>query len=276
MYVNLESALKADGREVCVFDRLFVVGTFLIVYASCARGGCVLRRTQLIFCWLWSIGRADTFVWKSKTIAHMNKLSLLTALGAVAFSPIVVNAQNDSAVGLRYVPTHKGALMLGADIMSAQLGFGDGAGAFYHVAAAPKAGYFISDKLAVGASINTVFQGARNYNSQSYGIGAFGRYYFGKATNSKGELNRFRFFVEGGLGYSRGTAALTEGNVTTRGNFTTANAYVMPGFSCFLTKNVALDGGLHYMRTWHSNNLVGQPANIGLNIGLRFFFGGKK
>src|SRR5690349_9400002 len=99
----------------------------------------------------------------------MNKLLLVSALGAFAMTPNLSHAQRDSAIGLHYAPTQKGAVMLGADLMSAQLGVGDGTGAFYHVAAAPKAGYFVSDRLAIGASVNTVFQGGRNYNSQSYG-----------------------------------------------------------------------------------------------------------
>ena len=100
---------------------------------------------------------------------------------------------------------------------------------------APKVGYFVTENIAVGASIgfmsNKIDNGAADASNSGLGLGAFGRYYFTPAS-------KFSLFAELGLDY---TSYDNEFFVDGDGD------YVVPGGS-FESKEVGfgLGAGMNY------------------------------
>jgi hypothetical protein len=205
----------------------------------------------------------------------MKKRTLL--LGAAALLSTASFAQADTSIGLR-LPTQKGSWMLGSNIVLAELAFGGGsagAATYYNVAVSPRAGYFVLDNLALGLGFNGQFAGqGRYYNSQSYGVVAFARYYFGNAVAKDGHVRKTRYFVEGGGSYNAGRSAIRNNNdAWERGTFSSSSYYGMAGLNHFLTKNVALEAGLQFTHNDYPERSLGNQNNLGFNLGLKIFMG---
>lgn len=183
------------------------------------------------------------------------------------------------AIGVGHAQLQEGTWMLGSDLGSGiispassgllgfNFGLNDGAG--YNVGISPKLGYFVSDNFLLGAVVDLGFSKSAENNGVStkstvYGIQAFSRYYL-----SPGEagidnlLNSGRFFLEGNAGIA---------GVNVKDGPTT-NGFVFgvgPGYSYFVTPNVALETSLKYNGLVGGGNTTYQNS-LGLNLGIQIF-----
>lgn len=180
------------------------------------------------------------------------------------------------AVGISKAQLAEGTYMLGTDLGSGitstasnglfgfNFGLNDGAG--FNLGLAPKVGYFVSDNFMLGAVVNLGYAKAAESEGASestlYGIQALSRYYL--APGEKGVdnlLKNGRFFMEANAGFAG--VNVKEGPTT--------NGFAFgfgPGYSYFLTNNVALETSVKYNGLVGGGNTTYQHS-LGLNLGLQ-------
>lgn len=133
----------------------------------------------------------------------------------------------------------------------------------------PKAGFFLSDKVAVGVLLNIASDKEEDYSTggsttktNSFGVGVFGRYYFLELGK------RFKTYAEAGLGYS---TSKTEIGAVTGPKFNTIDFNLGVGANYFVTERLALNVGLTNLINIGSakTDATGAKAttNYGVNIG---------
>lgn len=185
-------------------------------------------------------------------------------------------ATSSRSIGL-HLPTHKGSIMIGSNLVLGDIGFGDDGGGlqgYYDFSLTPRAGYFVVDNLAIGLSADGHFQGSGRFHGESYGLSGFARYYFGKAAAKDGAMRKTRFFLEAGTGFGIGSAVFTNiDGIKEKVRASNASFYLMPGVNHFISKNVAVEGGLNLNHYYYMNNTVGNSTHLGFNLGLQFFLG---
>jgi len=126
------------------------------------------------------------------------------------------------------------------------------------ISVTPLAGFFITDKLAVGGGINLTFLGG-DADGSTIGLSPMARYYF----NGDGST---RFFGQGGLTWQ---------NVNPGGDFDSQSAFgfgLGVGLDYFFNERVALEAILGY------NNLKGEDddgstGTFGISLGVAAFIG---
>lgn len=180
------------------------------------------------------------------------------------------------AVGISNAQLAEGDYMLGTDLGSGisstasnglfgfNFGLNDGAG--FNVGLAPKVGYFVADNFMIGAVVNLGF--AKSAESEGatestlYGVQALSRYYL--APGEKGVdnlLKNGRFFMEANAGFA--------GVNVKQGATTNGFAFGFgPGYSYFITDNVALETSVKYNGLVGGGNTTYQHS-LGLNLGLQ-------
>lgn len=195
----------------------------------------------------------------------MKKL-LFLAIAGVAGTFSVAHAQ-----------IQKGNVMLGSDLGSGVVSpassslfganFNLNKDAGFNIGIAPKIGYFVKDNLLLGGVIDLGYtRGAGTSPSKTtvYGIQALGRYYLSPGEHGVDNyLKHGRFFFEANAGF--GGSNVKDGPTT--------NGFVFgfgPGYSYFITPNVALEGLVKY------NGLVGggntsYQNSLGINFGVQVF-----
>lgn len=138
----------------------------------------------------------------------------------------------------------------------------------------PKAGYFVTDKIAIGVELHFSTEKTEDYTAGAetldkdniFGAGVFGRYYFLELGK------RFKTYAEAGVGYGSlknenkvGTAA----SVETKANVFGVNAGV--GANYFLTERIAINAGLTNVINFSSIKADAPGAktvsSFGLNAG---------
>lgn len=127
----------------------------------------------------------------------------------------------------------------------------------------PKAGYFISDGIAVGLGVDLGFSTVKGGdNIWGYGVKPFIRYYFPEGASSTG-----RFFGQGDLGIT----GATEGAADTSFAFG-----INMGYAHFITSTVALEvtAGYNYSKS-EAANAVAQNG-LGAAVGFQIYLPGKK
>lgn len=125
----------------------------------------------------------------------------------------------------------------------------------------PNAGFFLSDRFAVGTSLDFVLVASDGESSTSFGLAPFARYYFNDSGKS-------RFFGQAKVGFQTGETDFFEES--------TALIFgVGIGADFFLNDNVAIEAILGYQRLQYPEYEVGLN-NIGLNFGVAAFIGGGK
>ncbi len=164
-------------------------------------------------------------------------------------------------VGVSNAQLSKGDYMIGTDLGSGitstasnglfgfNFGLNDGAG--FNVGLAPKVGYFVSDNFLLGAVVNLGFAKSAeakdgvSAKSTLYGVQALSRYYLSPGEEGVDNLlKNGRFFLEANAGFA--------GVNVKNGDTTNGFAYGFgPGYSYFITDNVALETSVKY------NGLVG-------------------
>jgi opacity protein-like surface antigen len=170
------------------------------------------------------------------------KKRFLTMLAIVSFFAVGAFAQ-----------IQKGNAMVGGSA-----GFQNGDDAT-QVSLSPKVGYFVIDKLAIGASLDVEFAKAGDDKSTSFGLSPFARYYLTDGTPLK-------VFGEAGFGIAR--IKISGFDDTFKSN----QIGLGIGASYFLNDNVAVDAIFGY------NSFQLEDADrsniFGLTIGVQAFFGG--
>jgi hypothetical protein len=169
------------------------------------------------------------------------------------------------------LPTRVGHLMVGSNILLANLTMQKGFQNTYNLELNPKSGVFILNNIALGASVNLGVEGHQGYRAINYGVSPFARLFFGRETTSD-RGRKILPFVEAGVGYGGANSKLTDDNGNTiKASTNGPRVYVLPGVDLFLNRHVAVELGLEYLF------IGGKPdAHIlGLNIGFQIFLSGR-
>jgi opacity protein-like surface antigen len=170
------------------------------------------------------------------------KKRFLTMLAIVSFFTVGALAQ-----------VQKGNAMVGGSA-----GFQNGDNATT-VSLSPKIGYFVIDRLAIGASLAVEFDKVGSDKSTSFGLGPFARYYITDGTPLK-------VFGEAAFGFSRTKFSGFDDT------FKSNNFGLGIGASYFLSDDVAVDAVFGYNSFQVEDS---DRSNIfGLTIGVQAFFGG--
>ncbi|MFM9988480.1 outer membrane beta-barrel protein [Flavobacterium sp.] len=192
------------------------------------------------------------------------KKVLLTAVAVFAFS--FANAQDSSTSGSGF---SKGNLFISGSVGVTSEKTGDVKSTGFNFS--PKAGYFVSNNIAVGLAlgvgstkddngVNTIVK------DNNFSVGAFGRYYFTPSS---------QFSVFGQLGFdvnsTKSTTDVTVGNVTTS-TVSKANGFgvaLAPGVSYFLSNHFAIEAAWGVLN-FNSNkpDVAGADATTNVNFGL--------
>ena len=170
---------------------------------------------------------------------------------------IETTPQTSANVGLD--PIKKGNWMVGGSLGNIGYSF---EGEAFNIQVQPRAGYFVSDGLAIGAQANLGFTAVKDLDNEwGYGIAPFVRYYFpGGATQSS------RFFTQGDIGIA-GSSAGDDVSLALGANV---------GYAHFITQSVALEATLGYNYTKANVNLGDKATGLGVGLGFQIYLPGKR
>ncbi len=135
----------------------------------------------------------------------------------------------------------------------------------------PKAGYFLSDKVAVGVLLNLSSNKNEDYSTggsinknNGLGFGVFGRYYFLELGK------RFKTYAEAGLGYSTVKSEIeTGGNTVTGPKTNTLDFNLGAGVNYFVTERFVLNVGLTNLINVGSSKVDVSGAKATTNFGVQ-------
>jgi len=192
----------------------------------------------------------------------MKKNLLLIGLlfSAVNFASAqeITRPQYSESVGAK--PIQKGNWMIGGALGSLGYSF---EGENFNINVTPRAGYFISDGVAIGLGVNAGLETVKNGdNIWKYGVLPYVRYYIPEGSSSTG-----RFFGQGEIGISGSNGGTSD----------TSFAFgIGAGYSHFVSRTVALEAivGYNYSK---SNASTAQAQNgLGVAVGFQIYLPGKK
>ena len=190
-----------------------------------------------------------------KTLLTATLLGVM-ALGAQA-QKIETRPQTSAKVGL--APIKTGNWMVGGSL--ANLGYSF-EGKSFGIGLQPRAGYFVSDGIAVGAQANLGFRTVKEGdNLWDYGIAPFVRYYFPEGASSSG-----RFFSQGDIGIA-GSSVGSSVSLALGANV---------GYAHFITQTVALEVTAGYNYTKSNVRLGEKSSGLGVGLGFQIYLPGKK
>ncbi len=183
----------------------------------------------------------------------MKRVSLFSALflaGVFAVNAQEVNRPQTSAnVGI--APVQKGNWIVGGSLGSLGYSF---EGKNFNISVNPRAGYFVSDGIAVGLGVTGSLAAVSGEdNVWGYGVAPFVRYYFPEGSSASG-----RFFAQGDVGIS--------GSSPGSGASLALGANV--GYAHFITNSVALEASLGY--NYSKATVSGSNGQNGLGVALGF------
>ncbi|MBS7256187.1 outer membrane beta-barrel protein [Flavobacterium branchiicola] len=133
-----------------------------------------------------------------------------------------------------------------------------------HFGFTPKFGYFLTDKLAVGADLGYSHTKIKSTDQKEsvFGIGVLARYYFLQL-----DSKRFKAYSEAGLGYGRNTtksAVIDDTNNSVKAN-------ISVGLNYFITKNIAATFVLADVLSYNNVSAGDQPSTDTFNLNLNVF-----
>lgn len=193
----------------------------------------------------------------------MKHVSLfLTMLLAVAFTanaqrPDVNRPQTSADVGI--APVQQGNWIVGGGIGSLGYSF---EGESFNINLGPRAGYFVSDGLAIGLGANVGLATSPDAdNIWSYGVAPFVRYYFPQGSSASG-----RFFGQGEVGIQG--SSIGSGADLALG--------VGAGYAHFITQSVALEAmlGYNYSKATVANATA--QSGLGVSLGFQIYLPGRR
>lgn len=192
----------------------------------------------------------------------MKKMFIMAGLLLAGFSTVnaqdITTPKHSENVGSQ--PIQKGNWIVGGSIGALGYSFES---ENFNINFMPRAGYFISDGIAIGLGIDLGFSTVKNGdNIWGYGIKPFARYYFPEGASATG-----RFFGQVDLGVTGGS----EGTADTSFAFG-----INGGYAHFISRNVALEvtAGYNYSKS-QSANATAQNG-LGAAIGFQIYLEGNK
>lgn len=187
-------------------------------------------------------------------------LSLGMAVGLLATAEaqsIETTPQSTADVGM--TPIKQGNWMVGGSVGNLGYSF---EGKAFNIQVNPRAGYFISDGLAIGAQASLGFTAVKDLDNEwNYGIAPFVRYYLPGGASASG-----RFFTQGDIGIA-GSSKGSDVSLALGANI---------GYAHFITKTVALEATLGYNYTKANVNLGDKATGLGVGVGFQIYLPGKK
>lgn len=130
--------------------------------------------------------------------------------------------------------------------------------------------YLLTNKLAIGASVDLNAGGIlrsgtfNNYNSRSFSVGPYARYYFGS--------KKFQPFLELGAGYNTFKVNYNSLNVDQSYHLSGSGFYLRPavGFSYFVNDRISIEGKLNFdvINTSYNFDQIHASPKIGVGIKL--------
>lgn len=156
----------------------------------------------------------------------------------------------------------QGNWLIGADI--GNIGFNFKSTTF-NFDVAPRAGYFISDNAAIGASAQlglSIYDGGENWR---YGLTPFVRYYF-----PEGAAPTHRWFGEAVLGF----AGSSEEDSDDDAIFSRVYG-LRAGYAHFVATNVALEGTLNLLRSSANVDIGNTGTGLSVAVGLQIYLPGR-
>jgi hypothetical protein len=164
----------------------------------------------------------------------------------------------------------QGNLLVGASLGDIGLGLQSGNTSF-SLSINPKLGYFIQDNIALGGEVKLGLATDNTGTVVNYGIGAFGRYYFGQKNMVL--MKHARFFGEASAGFN-GLNSDPKGSVGAT-NTNGLGIGVGPGVAYFITPNIGLETLLKYDLTVGFGNAT-TYSKFGLSVGFQIYLPSKK
>jgi len=183
---------------------------------------------------------------------------LLLTVFAAGYSQEITTPQYMQNVGTK--PIQKGNWLVGGSIGALGYSFES---ENFNINLMPKAGYFISDGIAIGLGVNLGFSTVKDGdNIWGYGIKPFIRYYFPEGSSASG-----RFFGQGDLGITGANEGASDTSFAFGLNL---------GYAHFITNTVALEvtAGYNYSKS-DAANAVAQNG-LGAAVGFQIYLPGKK
>lgn len=129
----------------------------------------------------------------------------------------------------------------------------------------PRAGYFIGERVALGALVNLGFLSEKQGDDVfSYGIAPFVRYYFPEGASPTG-----RWFGEGSVGIA--------GSSGGEDNPVSLTLGASAGYAHFISRTVALEGILGYTYNEADIDVEGSgSAGLALSVGFQIYLPGRR
>lgn len=165
--------------------------------------------------------------------------------------------------------TEKGNVLIGADLSNIGVNFQKGNTQF-SLNINPKVGWFVRDNLAVGADVNFGLNTQKGATTFTYGVGAFGRKYYGAAATNLARTAKW--FLEANAGISG--VNITGTNLVTS-NTNGFKVGIGPGYSYFISQNIALEALAKYNLTAGFGNST-TVNNISLGLGFQIYLPGNR
>jgi len=198
---------------------------------------------------------------ENKIIVKNLLLTLALSVGCLSYSTAQVEVKTvpQSSADVGMAPIRQGNWMIGGSVGSLGYSF---EGESFNIQLNPRAGYFISDGIAIGAQANLGFTSGKddNPNNWGYGISPFVRYYFPGGASATG-----RFFGQGDVGIGGSSA----------GDDVSLNLGANVGYAHFITQTVALEVMAGYNYSKANINASGTQNGLGLSVGFQIYLPGR-
>ena len=188
-------------------------------------------------------------------------LTLGIAIGVVTYSTaqVQVNTVPQSSADVGMAPIKAGNWMVGGSVGNIGYAFESKT---FNISLMPRAGYFISDGLAIGAQANLGLKAVKDMDNEwGYGISPFVRYYFPGGASATG-----RFFGQGDIGIGGSSA----------GDAVSLNVGANVGYAHFITQTVALEATLGYNYSKANINAGDKATGLGVGVGFQIYLPGKR
>lgn len=178
-------------------------------------------------------------------------------LGVKAQDVNVTRPQISENVGL--APIRQGNWIVGGSLGSLGYSF---EGESFNINLNPRAGYFISDGIVIGLSLQGGLSTYPNdENDWTYGVAPFVRYYFPEGASSTG-----RFFGQGEVGIAGARG----------GSDVDFAAGLGLGYAHFITSSVALEGVVGYNYTKAGTANATAQNGLGFSLGFQIYLPGQR
>jgi hypothetical protein len=155
------------------------------------------------------------------------------------------------ATGMAMAQTEKGSVLAGGSL---NLRTGDNTSLF---AFTPTVGFFAANNFTIGGAVNLTYSKRGDVSNNSFGIGPFARYYFGKTNTKPFVVSEFNFVTTT-------SKAPNTADIKTNG---TEFLFGM-GFAAFVNETVAIEGisGYSYSKFKDADGSGGFALRFGFGL----------